>query len=372
MASFRSMASKCPSTKGKKQIRGRLTLAFFLCTGLSGLAQAQWSLGFDAQQQTGRGLISARHWDSEKIDANGPRTWNYLNAQAGGQWRHGDWSVVVHRSRQVYFKGDANALTLASENERTGSIDTSGWTSLQVKGQLSTLDASEIKLARSWSALERGSLVIEPRITQIHSFQNTELDLAWLSDGSTSELKGRLQRVGTRVYGFDPNDRPDAGWGWGLNARGSVDLPWGLTSSFEAINLLSRLEFSNVHYSDRRYDIAGQDRKIVLRDSPSVSGRYGQQQNRQKLPMYWQIRGQWQGVPGLSLGWVGIDQFADAQLSYAFRIPQGQARVETIGLHNATLALSWQPTPKLALAMAVTTYKWKNPEWSNLSLRLSF
>jgi hypothetical protein len=366
------MASKCPSTKGEKQIRGRLTLAFFLGSCLSGLAQAQWSLGFDAQQQAGRGLVSARHWDSEKIDANGPRTWNYANAQAGAQWQHGNWSLVAQRSRQVYFKGDANVLTLASENERNGSIDTSGWTSLRVQGRLLTLETSEIKLARRWSVLQRGSLVVEPRIKQIHSYQNTEVALGWLSNESTSELKGRLQRVGTRVYGFDPNDRPDAGWGWGLNVRGSVDHPWGFTSSFEAINLLSRLEFSNVHYSDRRYDIAAQGGQIVLRDTPSVSGRYGQQQSRQKLPMHWNVRGQWQGVPGLSIGWVGIDQFADAQLSYVLKIPHGQARVETIGLHNATLALSWQPTPKLSMAMAVTTYKWKNPEWSSLSLRLSF
>jgi hypothetical protein len=366
------MASKCPSTKSEKQIRGRLTLAFFLYSCLSGYAQAQWSFGFEAQQQAGRGLISARHWDSEKTDVNGPRTWNYVNAQASGQWQHGNWSLVAQRSRQIYFKGDANVLTLASENERTGSIDTSGWTSMRLQGQLFTLDASEMKLGRRWSVLGRGSVVIEPKITQIHSYQNTELDLAWLSDASTSKLQGRLQRVGTRVYGFDPDDRPDAGWGWGLNARGSVDHPWGFTSSFEVVNLLSRIDFSNIHYSDRRYDIVAQDRKIVLRDTPSVSGRYGQQQSRQRLPMYWQVRGQWQGAPGLSLGWVGMDQFADAQLSYAFKIPQGQARVETIGLHNATLGLSWQPTPKLSMAMAVTTYKWKNPEWSSLSLRLSF
>jgi hypothetical protein len=371
MASFRSMASKFPSTKGGKKVRGRLTLAFFVCSCLSGLAQAQWSLGFDAQQQAGRGLISARHWNSEKIDANGPGTWNYVNAQAGVQWQHDDWSLVVQRSRQVYFKGDANVLILASENERNGAIDTSEWRSQQVKGQLFTLEGSTVKLAKRWSILGRGRIEIEPQLTQIHAYQNARVDLAWQSEASTSALKGRLQRVGTRVYGFDPNDRPDAGWGWGLNVRGAVDHPWGL-ASFEAINLLSSLEFSNVHYSDRRYDVLEQSQKILVREAPAISGRYGQSSSSQQLPSYWRISSQWHGAPGLSLGWLGLDQFADVQLSYSAKVMQAQVRLETIGLQNSTLALSWQTAPGLSLAVAVTAYKGKNPTWSALSARLNF
>lgn len=353
--------------KGKSQ----LTLAFFLAGALPSMAWSEVSLFLQAQQQGARGLITPKHWNDERVHPGAGRTWNYLAAEGGARWTAGDWAASAFRSRQIYFKGDSNILTLAAEDKRTGSINTSTWGALDVQGELHALEASHLSLSRRWNLPGRSRLELEPQIFKIHSYQRTAVQLAWRDAAGTQTLRGDVRRVGTRSYGFDPNDRPDAGTGWGLNLRASVGHRWG-EADLDVRNLLGGLEFSNVHFSNRRYDALATDRKLKARETPALSGRYGQFNSREKLPMFWKIDSRWHAAPGLTVGLIGLDSTHSARAGYAVKIPQGQLSLETVSLENASIKIRWQAMPKLSLAAGLGIDKGGHADWSLLSASWSF
>lgn len=359
-----------PCTEAGRRIKGQRPLAFFFAL-LPVAACAQLTLEFDARQTGGQGLLSTRHWENERVRDPSSPTWNHAAVRAGARWDRGDWTWGAYKTKQVFFSGNTNLLILAAEDERKGQIDVTQLADAPVRGTVHTLEASTATLSRRWRPSPGMRLELTPQAFQIHDYQRTRADFTWQGSTTPSQLSGRLNRVGTRVYGFDANNRPDAGWGWGLDLKGAIDLPQ-VTVSAEVNNLLGQLRFSNVHYSDRDYKVSATNGKIIAQDAPSVSGRYGQASRTERLPTLWRIEARPSASPGWSAGLIGLDQTASVLAGYAWTLAQSQVSLTTIGLQNNSLTWSWRATPHISIGAAVTTFGLRHPEASMLSMAVRF
>ena len=335
-------------------------------------AHAQLSVWGQAQQHAGRGLLSPQHWPRQNLNTPSDTTWNYAFTQAGVGYSHGDWSGAAYHSREWYYTGNQHVLSLLSEYETQRAINTQALNDLSAQGQLYRLESSHLSIRKRWSWPETGFIELQPHIFQIHHYEHTQLNLTLKQSASLQKnLNGSVQKVGTKVYGFDLNNRPDAGTGWGLNVQAALSNPWG-TTSLSAKNLAGQLNFSNVHFSNRNSELVTFSDQLTPQETPAMFGRYGQFAKKEKLPTFWQIHQSWDKVPGLSTGWLSLNNHSSFQASYTHRLNSGHIQVTQTGIYQTQISGLWQPTPVLGFTMGLGFYKGKYPQWSLLSAQLQF
>ena len=148
--------------------------------------------------------------------------------------------------------------------------------------------------------------------------------------------------------------------------------PWSL--QVDAENLLHRLHFSTVHYSERKYDVLARDGQLVIKGIGefSMTGQYGLDKRQERLPVhtFWTLTHAEQR--GWSGGLFSVDERISPWLGYRVESGRMSYEIQTMALNNLTLGARWSSSPAVQLGAGVTFVQPGTPALGQLSLRYRF
>jgi hypothetical protein len=363
------MALKSRSIDGMTVKKGRLRLAFFFAVVSAGSARAELEWSASHQQQASAGVLSAQQWIDGRLSLSSPFEWVHAKSQIGVAKHGADWSLGVARSRAGYMSANRNALLLSAQDELNDRVDLSTQGQFALGATVHTLESTVFSARLKHAFSDDVVLTLTPHLHVIHDYQRSEGHLSLQTVGTQSRLQGSLRRVGTRNYGFLVNDQANAGWGWGLDAGLRVRSAWGDTQ-LDASNLLSQLRFSNVHFSNRQYDVnTNNGTDLVLSEVPSVQGVYGLTKTSEKLPVAWQMRFVPVMATDASLGLTAMGSDIRWFVAYGQQIKRYRWWMQTVETKNWSLGGDVQLSDRWLLGTGVTATRFNNPTFTSLYLK---
>lgn len=320
---------------------GQLALALFLGNSAS-TAQAQVQINVEFEQLASAGFLQPAHWLDAQLGQDSRSHWLAQHATIGTHYQWDNWRIGIARGQQAYALANTSALLLAAQDKTNHEVvlPTTGRHVLQA--EIWTLNATTLSAAYTWRPTETASVTWEPFVQSIHDFQHMQGDLTLSAQGENSQLTGTVQQTGTRQYGFLTQDRPDQGWGSGLNLRAHWLSPWGQIG-LSVNNVWSRLQFSNVHYMIQQYNLSATGSKVNIADFPSVSGEYGVTGKTSSMPAFWNSHFEPAGLPGFSFGAMGLGRQASWTAGYTGHFVDAQWWIRTVQAQNWTIGYgkSW-------------------------------
>jgi hypothetical protein len=234
------------------------------------------------------------------------------------------------------MRANANALLVAAQDKTNQEVDLSTEGKFELKAEVWTLEATVFSALHRWKFANEFSLSIEPHIYQIHDFQHTRGNLLLSNSDGSSQLVGQVMKIGTRHYGFLPEDRRDEGRGAGMHIRGSWLGPrggWDVSIQ----NLWSQLRFGTVHRQNRQYNVAAQGNKLKISEYPSITGEYGIISAKEKLPMHWQVSLAPNMLAGTRLGLLGFGNEVRWTALYSIPVLGSSISIRTVQARNWTV-----------------------------------
>lgn len=363
------MAKKFLSIDVIASQKGQRQLAFFLAITVHAAAQANLSFFAGSEQHASAGVLSSKQWINQGLNQRSATEWVHLKSQLGMTKEIGSFSWGVALNRSGYLSSNRNALALAAQDERNNSVD------LSPQGAFSLFATSHALKSTVMSVLWRHpfndavAVELSPHVLWIEDYQRSEGQLSLVTEGTQSRLRGTLSRVGTRDYGFLVDDRANKGWGWGLDVKVRWASAWGLTQ-LTADNILGQLRFSNVHFSNRQYDVNTTDgENLVVSDVPSLQGQYGMGKRTEKLPVAWQLNFQPAHWSGWDVGVSAMDTDMRWTLGYSRAIHEQRWWLRTVEVSNWGLGWETRMGPQWSVGLGVTATRLNNPTMTSLHVR---
>lgn len=363
------MAKKCRSINRHTAKKGRLWLTFFFAVALATSAHAEVEFLVKHEQHASAGVLSAKQWLHGNLTQSSRDEWVHAKSQVG-MFKHVEWwRLGVVRTRAGYLSANRNALLLSAQDELLDRVNLSAQGTFQLAATVHALDSTVLSASWSHTLAEGFKLTIEPHVHLIHDYQKSEADLSLQTQGSASRLKGSLNRVGTRDYGFLVDDRANSGWGWGMDLALESRRDWG-DARLDVSNLLSRLQFSSIHFSRRQYDVNtsnGQD--VVVSEIPSLQGTYGVTQRNETLPVFWRLSLQPSGLKNTTFGLTGLDADVRWTAAYQLRYRRHSFLFQTVQAQNWRVGFEGRLTDHWTMGAALTATRRGDPVVSGFYVR---
>lgn len=364
------MVSSIRSSDRSRPGPGRLLPAFFALAATTAVAQ---ELSYEQASQSSHGLLERRHWEREALRADAPRVAAVQRSFLSASAELGAWPVFIAYGSKAYFEGSANVLALTAAAQSSGQVRLPSDGRYSLQGRFSALRSTDIGVVRTFAWSEQVALTVRPYVSLVENYQRIEGAGVVEASGGNATVKATVQRVGTRDYGFLVQDRPDSGWGVGFDLGLSLAQgPWALRLDVD--NLLSRLQFATVHYSNRQYDLQASQGVLVFKDAGqfSMTGQYGVERKDERLPLQTRWALSHAGWPGWSGGLFSVGQQASPWLAYQLDTGPMRYRAQTMGLNNLTLEAVWAARSGLSLGAGVTLNGQRTPVLGLLSLSYRF
>lgn len=369
------MAAPFLLTKPLQPKKGRRQPAFFALVTAT-LATVCCASSLHAQQishytrhSSSSGLVDQSHWSQSDLKVNSPTVFASFDAttQASYPALGLDW-FVQHR-RQFYFQGKGNILAIAAltENSRRFQLPDPGQYSLS--GQAHKLVSTQLGFQAQFQPTPQITLQLRPYIFQVHDYERIQGQGSLNVQPGAAQVTGLVHRVGTRQYGFLVNERPDKGSGAGLDAKAQISLGnWSI--DWVANNLLHHIEFSSVHFSNTRYNVAASDGQIVIRRGSefSVVGDYGITKKNDKLPVENWLGFSHASHPALSAGVYAVGSNITPWAAYQVASGAWSARLQTVAFQNYSIVATWQPNAHWHLGLGFTQVPGKKALLSHIQL----
>ena len=345
--------------------------AFFLLT-LSAAASA-YDLSLNLEHQSSQGLMTTSQWKGKALEPAAPQVISAYRATVSASHEMADLTWFAEHSAKAYFNGSSNVLALAASVEDSGQFQLPASGRYKLDGKFSALRSTDIGILKKISWSDQVTLTLRPYLSLIEHYERIEGSGVIDAQAGDATVNGRVSRVGTRDYGYLVQDRPDSGWGLGLDLGLSLRQgPWSLQVNAE--NLLHRLRFSSVHYSQRQYDVVARQGQLVLKDMGefSMTGQYGIDKRQERLPVhtFWTLTNAdqhgWRG------GLFSVDERISPWLGYRIESGRMSYEVQTMALNNLTLGALWSPSPAVQLGAGLTFAQHNTPALGQLTLRYRF
>lgn len=345
--------------------------AFFLLN-LSVSASA-YDLSLNLEHQSSHGLMTVRQWKGEALEQVSPHVISAYRARVSASHEASDQTWFAEYSNKAYFNGYSNVLALAASVEDSGKYQLPASGRYHLDGKFSALRSTDIGILKRATWSDQAVLTVRPYLSLVDHYERIEGSGEIDTQARDATVKGSVSRVGTRDYGYLVQDRPDSGWGLGLDLGLSLRQgPWLL--QVDAENLLSRLQFSSLHYSQRQYDVAARDGQLVIKGVGefSMMGHYGVGKRQARLPVhtFWTLthaeqRG-WRG------GLFSVDERISPWLGYRIESGRTSYEIQTMALNNLSLGALWSSSPAVQLGAGLTFAQKTTPALGQLTLRYRF
>lgn len=363
------MALKSRFIDGVTAWKGRLWLTFFFAAVSASSARAELEWTASHQQQASAGVLSAQQWIDGRLGISSPFEWVYVKNQIGVVKHWTDWSLGVAQSRLGYMSANRNALLLSAQDELTDKVDLSTPGQFALGATVHALESTIFSARLKHAFSDDVALTLAPHVHVIHDYQRSDGHLSLQTVGTQSRLLGSLRRVGTRNYGFLIEDKANSGWGLGLDASLLMRSAWGKTQ-IDASNLFSRLRFSNIHFSNRQYDVnTSNGTDLVLSEIPSVQGFYGQTKTTERLPIAWQARFEPVMASNTSFGFTALGSDVRWFAAYGQQIKQYRWWMQTVEAKNWSVGADVQISDRWSLGAGVTVTRLNHPAFSSFHLK---
>jgi hypothetical protein len=354
------MVQKSPCIDSVFTKKGRLRLAFFWALLNASPAFAELQVFARHEQQASSGVLSAKQWLDEGLRPHTKTEWVHSINQVGFESQTGPLTLGVAQTRSGYMRADRNALSLVAQNKARERVDLSPQGQFSMSATAQSLESTVFSLGFKQTLSPNMDLSVTPHLHLIHDYQRSVGNLSLQTSGTQSRLEGQLQRVGTRHYGFLVHDQADVGWGWGVNMGLHLRSDWG-HGRLDVNNLMSQLRFSNIHFSNRQYQVNSTNGKDVwLSDIPSLQGNYGLTQSQERLPVVWQARFSPVLAPQMQLGISAMGSDARWVMAYGHSVGKHRLWVQTVEAQNWSLGWQAQAFHKWTLGAGVTTTRLKD------------
>lgn len=329
--------------------RGRLHkgIGLLLCIGawLPLCSQAgDWRASFISQTFSSHGLLEVSHWQSRQMHVQPHRVDAVMRSDLALS-RQTDWGVLtVSRTTRGNYQGDSNVLTAMALNDLPGAfpLPPPGRYPLQAKSQ--QLLTHDLTFSRTFGKTSTFQATGHLYLSYVVDYQRTQGQALLQTLDRDARIEGRIQRWGTRHYGFLVEDQDDAGQGLGLD----LDVLWNpgkwrIEARIE--HLLHHIHLSPMHWSERQYDVRALDGQLVIQtgDDFSMTGRYGLTRGNQRMPAWGRIGVGHQDVKGWRTGLLHLNQRWQGWLGYRSQPARWQWGVSTIGGQNLMLEALWSP-----------------------------
>jgi hypothetical protein len=267
------------------------------------------------------------------------------------------------------LSANRNALSLAAQDEARDRVDLSPQGQFGLSASVQTLESTIFSIGFKQALTANIDWRMTPHVHLIHDYQRSVGNLSLQTTGTQSRLEGQLQRVGTRHYGFLVNDQANAGWGWGVNMGLDLRSDWG-HGRLDVNNLMSQLRFSNIHFSNRQYQVNSTNGKdVVLSDIPSLQGNYGLTQSQERLPVVWQARFSPVMASKMQMGITAMGSDARWLLAYGHSMGQHRLWAQTVEAQNWSLGWETQAFNKWTLGVGVTATRLNDAAFTRLLVR---
>ena len=365
------MAKSTRSTDRVDSKKGRFLPAFFLLN-LSVSASA-YDLSLNLEHQSSHGLMTAGQWKGEALEQAAPHVISAYRARVSASHEVSDQTWFAEYSTKAYFNGYSNVLALAASVEDSGKYQLPASGRYKLDGKFSALRSTDIGVLKKVSWSDQAVLTLRPYLSLVEHYERIEGSGEIDAQVRNATVKGSVSRVGTRDYGYLVQDRPDSGWGLGLDLGLKLRQgPWSL--QVDAENLLNRLQFSSVHYSQRQYDVAARDGQLVIKGLGefSMTGQYGVGKRQERLPVhtFWTLthaeRRGWRG------GLFSVDERISPWLGYRIESGPMSYDIQTMALNNLALGAFWSPSQAVHLGAGLTFARKSTPALGQLTLLYRF
>ncbi len=317
--------------------------------------------------------MTTGQWKGEALEQAAPHVISVYRTSVSASHEMADLTWFAEHSAKAYFSGRSNVLALAAGVEGSSQFQLPPSGRYKLEGQFSALRSTDVGILKKIAWSDQITLKLRPYLSLIEHYERIEGSGVIDAQAGDATVKGSVSRVGTRDYGYLTQDRPNSGWGLGLDLGLSLRQgPWLL--QVDAENLLSRLQFSSVHYSQRQYDVAARQGQLVIKDmgESSMTGQYGVAKRDERLP----IHTFWTLTNSEQRGWRGglftLDERISPWLGYRIESGRMSYEVQTMALNNLSLGALWSPSPALQLGAGLTFAQQNTPALGQLTLRYRF
>ena len=351
--------------------KGRFLPAFFLLSLSASVAAVELSLNLE--HQSSHGLMTTGQWKSEALKQDAPKVTSAYHASASASAERADSTWFAEHSAKAYFNGRSNVLALAASVEDSGEFQLPAGGRYKLDGKFSALRSTDIGLLKNIAWSDQVTLTLRPYLSFIDHYERIEGAGMIDAQARDATVKGAVSRIGTRDYGYLVQDRPNSGWGLGLDLGLNLRQgPWSL--QVDAENLLHRLHFSTVHYSQRQYDVLARDGQLVIKGLGefSMTGQYGFAKRDERLPVhtFWTLTNSEQR------GWRGglftLEERISPWLGYRIESGSMSYDIQTMALNNLSVGALWSPSPAVRLGAGLTFANQSRPALGQLTVSYRF
>lgn len=315
--------------------KGQLRLVLFFGMLIAQTAQAQSRLEANFEQHSSSGFLKPEHWLEQPMASNDRTHWLTQRTAVTAQYQWENWRLGIAREQQAYARANTAALQLAAQDKANHAIDLGHAGSFPLHAEVWKLSTSTVSATYAWKPIQTITVEIEPFLQTIHDFEHMHGDLLLVNSGASSLLAGTINKVGTRSYGYIPQDQADRGWGGGVNLRTHWDGPWGKLG-LTILNAWNRQQFSSVHQMERQYNVTATGNKVNIADLPSVTGQYALTKGHTRLPVFWQASYAPSIFPDLAFGFVGLGQQSAWTARYSINLAEARMWIQTVEGRNWT------------------------------------
>lgn len=324
--------------------------------GLSGVAHAN-ELIAKTETVTNFGLMTPSFWRSQSLSRSPSNVVAFSDSFIRSELIKNNLGMMLERREIASFSGTSNVLVAAAKNNSAASLADATYS---LRGKLNSFDFDALGVViQSTSKDKYFFWKITPKIIQIRSYKTGFGNGQLRVDGSNQSLNGNIYQQAMNPFGFLVVNTPlELGLGVALDARLDWRIKEGLLS-IEAINLLSEVKANGAHYSNRNYQLNTTSGSIVLSGLPSISGTYGQTNQRLVLPKilkvgYSKISEHPTSNWGWGAGFVGVDRDAFAWIAASYNRGNHTLEAKTFALRNLLLTYRGENIFSTGLGMDVS------------------